>query len=199
MHSLLGLAAGHLVRKQDAISLIPAAHFHRSKAMQGVNDLVASQTRSAEEDDALIAACYALAFQVACIGDRPEALWITIRTISVVNAEIWQKCNNSIFGRATAPDKHNAHMYDKLKDYPPLNKAMINEAQGSLANIKPLCSTVLERRLLGLVEDICEELLKSSVDGYLAFTLVYAFVALMPSVCSRSRSTRVVLSWSCGG
>lgn len=76
MHSMLACSASHLVSNGDD-SMTPAAHVHRLKAMQGVNESLAKPQRLMSEDDALMAACYALAFQVASIGDSPVAFWIT--------------------------------------------------------------------------------------------------------------------------
>lgn len=76
MHSILALGAGHAIREADA-SLMPTACFHRLIAMAGVNALMAKANRTTSEDDALIAACYALTFQVACIGDGPTAFWVS--------------------------------------------------------------------------------------------------------------------------
>lgn len=76
MHSILALGAGHVVRTGDP-SLMSAACFHRSMALVGVNELMSRPDRSTSDDDALIAACYALSFQVACIGDSSTAFWVS--------------------------------------------------------------------------------------------------------------------------
>ena len=84
MHSLLALGAASLVRDGEK-NLMPAVDFHRLRAVQSVNDHLAKSDKTADDDDALVSACYALAFQHAAVGDNATGLWITIRTITATN------------------------------------------------------------------------------------------------------------------
>lgn len=180
MHSILALAASHLVRYGEP-ALLPAAHYHRLRAMQGVNELVTRGDRTSTEDDALIAACYALAFQVACIGEGPTAFWITVRTITVVKAEVISKQSSSMFGQYSAPERHTAMMADRLQSFPLLRRSLIAESRASLEAMRPLCQQGIEAQLFSLLIKTLDGLMQSSLAGYLAFALIYTCVAIMPA------------------
>ncbi|KAI9652363.1 MAG: hypothetical protein M1831_006841 [Alyxoria varia] len=99
MHAVLALSAGQLVRNGDhSPVLMPAVNYHRTRAVVGVNNFMSKTDRSDDDNDALLSACYALAFQHACTGDGPAGFWITLRTITTVNLEIWGKTKKSRFG-----------------------------------------------------------------------------------------------------
>lgn len=144
---------------------MPAVNYHRIRATKGVNDELARRDRSSDEDDALMGACYALTFQHARTGEGVTGFWITIRTITVVNSEVWAKNHQSRFGAATKPDAVLKHMSNKLQSFPLIRRSTLAEGSASLQALGPLCVDEMEREFYNLILNIFEALWSSSLEG----------------------------------
>ena len=76
MSSLLAVSAAHLARSGHK-QLLPAAYHHRLKAVAGVNQVLDMSRHDPDEDDAVLGACYALAFQNAHLNHDIASFFVS--------------------------------------------------------------------------------------------------------------------------
>ena len=196
MHSMLGLGAA-LVASWKQPSVMPAVQFHMIRAVKGVNEMFARLNRSADEDDALISACYAVAFSHARAGEGVSGYWITIRTASAVNSELKPKAGRSRFGKAIGPHVEALWVTGQLRGCPLFHRDFLEEGMRSLQPCAMLCDSELEIKLYGMLLNTFEALLRSPAEvmiqarddlsfsndfpGYFQFTRIYELITVMDS------------------
>lgn len=129
MHAILGMAASHfeLVTGENLSS---SAIHHRILAIKGSNLAMSSPRRSGSEADALLGACYLLAFQSSYMRDGLFEFFRTVRGCSMVSEQLRaEKLPMSFY---LSGKVHFQFMQPKLLDLPTINPELIDGAKRSL-------------------------------------------------------------------
>lgn len=111
-----------------------------------------------------MAACYALTFQHAAVGQDPTGFWIMIRMIATLNFEVWAHDHRSRFGEAITPDVTLRNMSKNIVNFPPLRHSLIQEGIEAISKPRLHCQGSLELRWYGVISDASRGLLVSSLQ-----------------------------------
>lgn len=132
MHALLGMSASHfeLVTGEPISS---SAHHHRMLAIKGSNEAMSAPRRSGVEADALLAACYLLAFQSAYMRDGLYEFFRTVRGCSLVCDQL--KVEKLPMSFHMNNKVHYEFMKPRMSDLPIINDTLIDGAQKSLESL----------------------------------------------------------------
>lgn len=131
---MLAMSASHfeLVTGEPISS---SAEHHRMLAIKGSNEAMTSPRRSGAEADALLAACYLLAFQSAYMRDGLYEFFRTVRGCNLVSEQL--KADNLPMSFHMSNRVHFDFMKERLHDLPNMTKELIDGARDSLAVVIP--------------------------------------------------------------
>jgi hypothetical protein len=194
MHAILGMSASHLeLLTGEPLSTI-AIH-HRLLAVQGSNAALSVKTRTGSDGDALLGACYLLAFQASYMRDGLFEFFTMIRGCSLLSIQLKEEKLPMAF---FLTEKDHFHfMEERLLDLPVISPELVEGAQNSLAAVQPLCTMPCHTDLYQLLDECIEAIRISSlrgkfllhlhcaisnmtVPGYFKFISVFQCVIQMP-------------------
>src|SRR5438045_5282167 len=136
MHALLALAASQLTSTSHTdYSLLAAAH--RLRAIQGLNNAMSRMPQTADDGDALLAACYALTFQSSFLKDGIVEFLTMVRGCGLVSMHLIM-ANVPISFYFTLSD-HFEYMEPRLDDLPRVDLDLFEGSLASLDELLPLC------------------------------------------------------------
>jgi hypothetical protein len=173
MHAILSVSASHLT--------VIGAHFsptealtHRHLAVQGLNAAMSRiSSASPSENDAMLAACYALTFESSYAGIGISDFVTMVRGCALVTLHIQDQALPSSF--TLLPDTHHSFMKTRLSNLPVITGPLITSALPSFTQIDPLLTDPVLRTFYSLLLAVLVPLTTAdSKNAYLAFTCVFA-------------------------
>ncbi|KKA30924.1 hypothetical protein TD95_004818 [Thielaviopsis punctulata] len=198
MHSILGLAASDLTVSDP--TLAPIARGHRYKAVQALkrrlND-IKRLSGSIHEADALIAACYALAYQSLLLDDGMVEFMACVRGILIVGMQMWVKgvppstiqrdgyissnsesairpmVSSSSAGQSVIP-------VPRVPAFPSISRQWIDMASTAVHNLRQLCHNHIELEYHRSISDIVAGLYVSTNHAVDAMRRHYRWWMTMP-------------------
>ncbi|KIW93833.1 uncharacterized protein Z519_05148 [Cladophialophora bantiana CBS 173.52] len=169
MHALLGLGAFHLnaVCSEDR-AFRQSALDHRIRALQSLKQAMSTTTAEASDGGAILAACYALAFQSIYLANGMNDYIVLVRGCYLTTNAFRHH------GSITAlPDQHLHLIAQELENMPKAKAQEIQDAIGSLQQIMPLLQSTPELEFYQGIEDVFAGLLECSRLGYERFISLY--------------------------
>jgi hypothetical protein len=162
MHAILGMSASHLeLLTGEPLSTI-AIH-HRLLAIQGSNAALSVKTRTGSDGDALLGACYLLAFQASYMRDGLFEFFTLVRGCTLLSIQLKEEKLPMAF---FLTEKDHFHfMEERLLDLPVINSELVEEAQNSLAAVQQLCTIPCHHDLYQLLDGCIEAIRISSLRG----------------------------------
>src|SRR5271167_690673 len=115
MHAILALAAQHLTITAEA-DYAALALSHRLLAIKGLNEALSKTPRTGSDGDALLAACYALAFQSSYMSDGINEFLTLVRGINLVSIQLLVDRVDLSF--TISPTRHEEYMGPRLDNLP---------------------------------------------------------------------------------
>ncbi|TAQ85816.1 hypothetical protein B7494_g5864 [Chlorociboria aeruginascens] len=180
MHAVLGLSASHLSLLTGTSHHCTALH-HRTLAIRGSNAAISLPHRSASDGDALLAACYALAFQSSYMEDGLNEYFQIVRGCSLVTNQL--RAENLELAFLGGERDHFQLMKEKLRDLPLVNPVLAEGAERSLGLLERgvILQEGAEIRFWGLLMDLVVAIKGSSLHTYFRFLCIYMFISKLPS------------------
>jgi hypothetical protein len=162
MHAILGMSASHLeLLTGEPLSTI-AIH-HRLLAIQGSNAALSVKTRTGSDGDALLGACYLLAFQASYMRDGLFEFFTMVRGCTLLNIQLKEEKLPMAF---FLTEKDHFHfMEERLLDLPVISSELVDGAYSSLAAVQPLCMIPCHTDLYQLLDECIEATRISSLRG----------------------------------
>lgn len=170
MHAILGMSASHLeLLTGEPLSTI-AIH-HRILAVQGSNAALSVKTRTGSDGDALLGACYLLAFQASYMRDGLFEFFTMVRGCNLLSIQLKEEKLPMAF---FLTEKDHFHFMDeRLLDLPVISSELVEGAQNSLAAVQPLCMISCHTDLYRLLDECIEAIRFSSLRGKFPLHLAY--------------------------
>lgn len=170
MHAILALGASHLTRisprNHSTIAII-----HRGHAIRGLNKALAKGSRGHGEADALLAACYALAFQAFYMGDGMADFITMVRGCALVTEQIKSEKSTTAFN--VEKDMHILLMNSRLDKLPRPDLSLVTPAITSVEALRPLLRTSMDQDFHSSLLSGFLALQESSKAGYFNFIRIY--------------------------
>ncbi|RDL38002.1 uncharacterized protein BP5553_05435 [Venustampulla echinocandica] len=184
LHSMLALGASDLADHETdpskASELKCAAMSHRVQAISSLNAGISAGLTRFEQGNAMLATCFALLFQSVLLSDGLAEYMTFIRGTVAVGIQMGMKGMHVLFDRLF----HGREMeiVDPLITKAPLiTPHLARAAIRSLEKVGPLCKSVVEVKLYGMLLTTARALVTSSRDAYLELGKIYgAFSYYMP-------------------
>jgi hypothetical protein len=170
MHALLSLGASHLSRL-TGIDYRRESLTHRGQAIAGLNHAL-SQPACLYGADAMLASCYALAFQASHMGDGLSDFITMIRGCALTTEKIKEEQAPTAF--RLQPDWHFKDMAPRLQDLPPVEPELLVAGCNALDDIRPFLSGSTEIDFHTALNDVLISLQISPASGYEEWAGVYA-------------------------
>jgi hypothetical protein len=162
MHAILGMSASHL-ELLTGESLGAVAIHHRLLAVQGSNAALSRRVRTGSDGDALLGACYLLAFQASYMKDGLSEFFTMVRGCSLLSNQLRaEKLPMAFF--LTEKD-HFQFMEDRLLNLPAISPELVEGAQASLVAVQPLCAMPSQTDFYQLLHECVEAIKLSSLRG----------------------------------
>lgn len=139
MHSMLGLSASHLslVTKESHSA---SALTHRHTAIKALNTAFSNWPLAPADAHAMLATCYALAFQSSYMEDSLSDHIISMRGCQLLSQIIM---TNDLKGPFTVDlNLHCRTMEPRLQQVPSIDERLIRAAMSSLEQLEPLLQTI---------------------------------------------------------
>ncbi|KAF4629232.1 hypothetical protein G7Y89_g8920 [Cudoniella acicularis] len=171
MHAILGMAASHLALLTGERSFGPLSVQHRILAIKGSNETLSRSKRSGDDGDALLSACYLLAFQSSYMIDGMEEYLQTMRGCYFLNYHL--KRENLQMTFFTTEDHHFDLVQESLVDLPVIDPMLVESAQQSLSSLLSILTTPSEFKFYNIMVECVEALKSSSSKAYFNFVLLY--------------------------
>jgi hypothetical protein len=170
MHAILGMSASHLeLLTGEPLSTI-AIH-HRLLAVQGSNAALSVKARTGSDGDALLGACYLLAFQASYMRDGLFEFFTMVRGCSLLSIQLKEEKLPMAF---FLTEKDHFHfMEERLLDLPVISSELVEGAQKSLAAAQPLFTMPCHTHLYQLLDECIESIRISSLRGKFFLRLHY--------------------------
>ena len=163
MQAMRGLAASHLMMTSTSKLTFPALS-HRIQAMKGLNAALSKPPKSSEESDAILATCWALAFQTSYIGDSVEEFLAMLRGCTLIIGQDWRARLGTAFQRCT--DGAQAEIiHPRLETLPLIAQDLVVEARESFENLSVLEMGETERHVFEYMSEMVKLLSISSLQG----------------------------------
>jgi hypothetical protein len=162
MHAILGLAASHfeLLTGED---LKATAIHHRVQAIKGSNAAISQTRRTGSDGDALLAACYCLAFQSSYMEDGLQEFFQMVRGCSLLSLQL--KAESLPMAFFLTEKDHWSFMEERLFDLPTIHEELVTGAEKSLKALPPLFDRPSHVQFYQVVIDCVEAVKVSSVRG----------------------------------
>ena len=169
MHSILALAASHL-DKLARCGLTAVAQSHRLLAIKGLNKASGQSSQSAEDGDAVIAACNALLMQSWYMDDGLQSFLIMTRSCNLVTGQIQARKIGAILAYEDLGSRlHNVRA--RLEGASPFDAVFIHAATVSLDALRPLYRQDFEKDLLACLFNGFRSLSKTPTEGMIVSLL----------------------------
>jgi hypothetical protein len=162
MHALLGLSASHLTAISSG-DHHAAAIKHRILAIKGFNATLSAASTRPADDDALLGACYALAFQSTYMRDGLPEFLTMLRGTGLVTAQCMARESEMLF--ALTPAHHYKVMMPRLQNLPIINSNLIEGANVSLLELKAKRFDGVDLSFYKSLVEIAEGLKIGSLQG----------------------------------
>lgn len=172
MHALLALGASHLTRISPQKDYSTTAMIHQGRAIKGLNEALAKESRSYGESDALLAACYALTFQASYMSDGMTDFITMVRGCALVTEQIHKRETRTAFN--VEQDIHFRIMLPRLENLPTLFPTLLTPAILSVEALRPLLRTTMDHHFHASLLSVLFALQESSKAGYANFCRLYA-------------------------
>ncbi|KAH6673653.1 hypothetical protein B0J14DRAFT_53362 [Halenospora varia] len=174
MHAILGMAASHLQLITGADFGSEAMH-HRYLAIRGSNEAMSNLDRRHNNGDALLAACYLLAFQSSYMIDGMQEFFQTVRGCSQLNTHLVEDllpldCEKYF---RTTKTEHWSLVQQTLVDLPIIDMVLIEGAQQSLSTLFPIISAPADLDFYARVVDCVDTLKVTSHLAYYKFLRIF--------------------------
>lgn len=178
MHAILGMAASHLQLITGADFRSEAMH-HRYLAIRGSNEAMSNLDRRHNNGDALLAACYLLAFQSSYMIDGMQEFFQTVRGCSQLNTHLVEdllplSCEKYF---RTTKTEHWSLVQQTLVDLPIIDMVLIEGAQQSLSILFPIISVPADLDFYARVVDCVDTLKVTSHLGGFRVNFSIAMIA----------------------
>jgi hypothetical protein len=111
---------------------------YRVLAIRNLNAALSKSPETSAESDAILATCYALAFQTSYLGESIEEFLIMLRGCTLVFNQEWRKKYGTLFTRLDTQEQVE-YLEHRLVELPLVGEDMIEEARESLLKILDLC------------------------------------------------------------
>ena len=160
---MLGLAASHLTFTSD-LNLASDALSHRVIAMRGLNDALSKPPKTSTDADAMLAACYALAFQSSYMGESVSEFLTMLRGCALIIAQNWSKKLGSVF-KDVDMEGQTRVILSRLDNLPAIDSKLVSVAKASLEQLRPLCQNKAEEVALQSLLNAVYSLDLSARDG----------------------------------
>ncbi len=172
MHAILSLSASHLTAI-GALDCPNEALSHRHLAVQGLNSAMARvSTSTAPEQDAMLAACYALTFESSYAGIGITDFITMVRGCALVTGQIQDSASESSFD--LEQDAHFKFMETRVSNLPIIQGPLVSAALLSFEQIEPLLSDPVDRKFYSLLLAVLVPLSSGdSLAAYISFTRVF--------------------------
>lgn len=171
MHALLSLGASHLSRL-TGIDYRQESLTHRGHAIAGLNQALSQQAHHYGEADAMLAACYALTFQAAYMGDGLADFITMVRGCALTTAKVKEEGATTAFN--LQPDWHIKVMAPRLAALPSVNQRLLEIGLEAMEDIRPFLATELDHDFHQALADVLTSLMRSPQSGYLQFIGIYS-------------------------
>ena len=135
MHAILGMSASHFELVTGEQVSCSALH-HRILAIKGSNEAMTSPRCSGADADALLAACYLLAFQSAYMRDGLSEFFRTVRGCGVVSDQL--RADKLPMSFHMSNRVYVEFMEQRLLDLPTIDEELIDGARKSLDAVTPV-------------------------------------------------------------
>ncbi len=162
MHAILGMSASHReLLTGERLGTI-AIH-HRLLAIRGSNAALSVKPRAGSDGDALLGACYLLAFQASYMRDGLFEFFTMVTGCTLLSIQLKEeKLPMALF----LTDKDHFHfMEERLMDLPVICSELVEGAQTSLEAVQPLCTMPCDTNLYQLLHECIEVIRVSSLCG----------------------------------
>jgi hypothetical protein len=180
MHAILGLAASSLELTDG--SLVTAAVAHRVKAIKAIRKRLANTSRASinfEEANALVAACFALAFQSISLEDGLAEYMTFIRGIVVVGMQMAFRGIKPLFTNLFDDERENI-LEPHMEGLPLIQRDWADAAFESLSGLKLLCVRQVETEYHERLVEIVEKLYINSFEAYKANAIQHRWWMMLP-------------------
>lgn len=174
MHAILGLAASHLQLTTGADFGSEAMH-HRYLAIRGSNEAMSTVNHRNNNGDALLAACYLLAFQSSYMIDGMQEFFQTVRGCSQLNTHLIEDllpldCEQYF---RTTKTEHWGLVRQTLINLPIIDILLIESAQQSLSALFSILSTPVDLDFYARLVDCVDTLKITSHLAYYKFLRIF--------------------------
>jgi hypothetical protein len=171
MHAILSLGASHLSRL-TGIDYRKESLTHRGQAIAGLNQALSQRAHHYGESDAMLAACYALTFQAAYMGDGLADFITMVRGCALTTGKIKEEGATTAFN--LQPDWHFKVMAPRLAALPSVNQRLLDLGLMAMDEITPYLVSELDHDFHQALANVLSSLMKSPQSGYLEFIGIYS-------------------------
>lgn len=175
MHAILGMSASHF-ELVTGESISSSAMHHRLLAIKGSNEAMSTPRRSGAEADALLAACYLLAFQSAYMRDGLYEFFRTVRGCSLVSEQL--RADKLPMSFHMSNRVHFDYMKERLQDLPVITEELIDGARDSLGSLEQLLDLSVNKSFHRGLSGVVDAASVSSAQGNANFAYLFPMADL---------------------
>ena len=172
MNAILALGASHLTRVTPGEDYTTQAIVHRGHAIEGLNKALNKSDRTYGESDAMLAACYALTFQAAHMGDGMIDFITMVRGCALVTEKLKQEGSITAFN--IDHDAHLRVMSPRLDALPDVDRDIVAAGVSGLTQMQHLLDTYTESHFHSALLNVLLSLQQSPQAGYVSFMYLYS-------------------------
>ncbi|KAH8819844.1 hypothetical protein F5884DRAFT_27726 [Xylogone sp. PMI_703] len=170
MHAILAMAASHL-ELCTGVDLRSVAIHHRILAIKGSNAALSQPRTRGSDNDALLAACYALTFQSSYMSDGLAEFFQMVRGCHLLSYQFTTEKLPMVFS-LTETD-HFRFMEKRLLDLPFISPDVVVGAEESLRILPPLFSLPVHMDFYQHLTATISAAKLSSLSAYFKFIFIY--------------------------
>ncbi|KAK2745656.1 hypothetical protein FQN57_003552 [Myotisia sp. PD_48] len=175
LDAVLSLGASHCALFSSRGEYKTDALIHRGGAIRGLRELASKEDPSNTELDVMLAICYALTLQSACMTDALEDFVTMIRGCALVTKRIlmrgyWKPSIPFQFGW----EEHFDAMAELLQHEPNLEPELLREGIESLERLGQLLTDETHIKTYKALARVLVGLQRSGLDGYVEIRNIYA-------------------------
>jgi hypothetical protein len=174
MHAILSLGATHLTLIAPlGKSHMASAITHRGHAIRGLNEMLTKNSFNLNELNAMLAACYTLAFQSHFLPDGMVDFCVMVRGCALVAQRLAETYGGEMIFSIHEDDQRKIAM-KLLPATPCVDDQILDKYYRTLELVKPLLRDDAHHQFYRALVDTLNALHKSSRLGYMTFTQIYA-------------------------
>ncbi|RFU28797.1 hypothetical protein B7463_g7532, partial [Scytalidium lignicola] len=178
MHAILAMAASHL-ELCTGVDFRSVAIHHRILAIKGSNTALSQPRTRGSDNDALLAACYALTFQSSYMSDGLAEFFQMVRGCHVLSYQFKSEKLPMVF-TLTETD-HFQFMEQRLLDLPFISPELVDGAEKSLRCLPPLFNLPVHMDFYQHLTAAISAAKLSSLSAYFKFIYIYDGINRMDS------------------